>query len=221
MNAKRREKMKEKNKTKGIILRIQNKPHYAVIGILIILLVLSILQSFQISKLSSEMEKLRSQEGTTKPDYNTAPVTAMQQIIKEITPTGTPDYGAKAGVSYDKVEESLKKLTTFSTISLSSGEQQRYDTIANTNGTACGYCCGATKLAQNCGCSHNIALQGLTKWLIKNTNYSNTQILNEIRKWHILFFPEPTLKEEIQRRINSGEIDQSILSALPNMVGGC
>jgi hypothetical protein len=140
----------------------------------------------------------------------------LEQVLKEITPIGTPSYGKKAGVSYDKVEQSLGILRGYAALSLDQEEQQRYEVIANTGGTACKYCCGASKLSQNCGCSHNIALQGLTKWLIKNTDYSNNQILQEIRNWQILFFPKPTLQEELQRRNIQPE---SV--GLPTMRGGC
>lgn len=140
----------------------------------------------------------------------------LQKILDEITPKGVPDYGERASVSYDKVEQSLSTLTGYATLQLSSAEQERYNKIADTDGTACKYCCGATKLSQNCGCSHNVALQGLVKWLIKNTDYSDEQILKEIKNWQILFFPRPTLQEELERRnINPESV------GLPAMRGGC
>lgn len=175
---------------------------YTSVGILLVLLVITVFQSFQISKLSS--------------DVKTDGSSGLQQIREEITPKGTPEYGAEAGVSYDKVEEGLNILTGYATLALSTKEKQRYETIANSQETACKFCCGATKLAQNCGCSHNKALSGLTKWLIKNTDYSDKEILQEIKNWQILFFPKPTLEEELQERnIQPGSV------GLPSMVGGC
>ncbi len=176
------------------------------------LLILTLFQSYQLFALSSE---INAKKGNTVASV-TGGSDILQNIIEEVTPKGTPDYGEKAGVSYDNVEEALGTLSSYAGLSLSAEEQQRYETIANTEGTACSYCCGATKLAQNCGCSHNIALQGLTKWLIKNTNYSNEQIIQEIKKWQILFFPQPTLQEELQKRnINPESV------GLPTMRGGC
>lgn len=189
------------------------------IGILVIVLAITMFQSYQIFKLSSEIKNIKitgAVVGISTTGSETSESSTLQQILEEITPKGTPDYGKKAGVSYDKVEESLRTLTGYTTLPLSSEEQQRYDEIASTEGTACNYCCGVTKLTQNCGCSHNIALQGLTKWLIKNTDYSNDQILQEIRKWQILFFPRPTLEEELQKRNIQPE---SV--GLPAMRGGC
>jgi hypothetical protein len=191
-----------------------NKISYVIVGILSILLVITVFQSYQISLLTSEMENVKitgAVIGTSTNKDNT-----LQQILEEITPKGTPDYGEEAGVSYDKIEESLRTLVGYRTISLNGAEEERYNTIANTEKTACHYCCGASRLSQNCGCSHNIALQGLVKWLIKNTEYSNDQILGEIRKWQILFFPRPTLQEELEKRnINPESV------GLPAMRGGC
>jgi hypothetical protein len=198
---------------------------YVATALLTVLVVVTVLQSFQISTLSSEMENIKltgavtgaataASSGSTSGSAGGSDT--LQQVLAEITPTGTPDYGAAAGVSYDRVEEGLKTLTGYAALSLNSEEQQRYSTIANTDKTACNYCCGATKLAQNCGCSHNKALQGLSKWLIKNTEYSNDQILKEIHNWQILFFPKPTVQEELQKRnINPESV------GLPAMRGGC
>lgn len=201
----------------------RNKFTYVATALLTVLVVVTVLQSFQISTLSSEIKEIKITGAVTGAATAASTGSAasgtgatLQQIVEEITPTGTPDYGTEAGVSYDKVEEGLKTLTGYTALSLTSDEQQRYDAIANTDGTACNYCCGATKLAQNCGCSHNKALQGLTKWLIKNTEYSNDQILKEIHNWQILFFPKPTVQEELQRRnINPESV------GLPSMRGGC
>lgn len=188
--------------------------------ILVALVIIALFQTYQISTLESRLSNLKvtgvAAKVTTEESKPGGEENTLQQILQEITPKGTPDYGNKAGVSYDKVEEGLGVLRGYATLSLSSKEQERYNKIANTDGTACRYCCGATRLSQNCGCSHNIALQGLVKWLIKNTNYSDNEILKEIRKWQILFFPRPTLQEELQRRNIQPEA-----VGLPTMRGGC
>ena len=151
-----------------------------------------------------------------KKEAITGSATDIQKIIEEIMPRGIPEYGNNAGVSFDNVEQSLSVLVQYANLQLNEAEQQRYEEIASVEGTACSYCCGATRLDQNCGCSHNIALQGLVKWLIKNTNYSDEQILKEVRNWQIVFFPQPALEEELQKRNINPEA-----YGLPSMRGGC
>ncbi len=162
-----------------------------------------------------------SANGSTAQDSSGS---TMQAILKEITPTGTPDYGQKAGVSYDKVEQSLSVLRSYDkSVSLDANQQKRYVKIGTTPLTACEFCCGvgergfansSGKLA--CGCAHNVAFSGLTKWLIKNTSYTDDQIVSEIGKWKILFFPRGALKKEMKKRniAPSG-------GAIPSMRGGC
>ncbi len=149
---------------------------------------------------------------------------SMQQVLKEITPTGTPDYGEKAGVSYDKVEQSLSILRSYDkSVILDASQQKRYIKVGTTPLTACEFCCGigekgfaniSGKLA--CGCAHNIAFSGLTKWLIKNTSYTDSQVVSEIGRWKILFFPRGAVKKEMKKRniTPSG-------GAIPSMRGGC
>ncbi len=188
-----------------------------IVGMLAVVLALTAFQSYQLSLISASGVNTKTANAIVSESSNDVSNTnELQQIINEITPKGTPDYGAKAGVSYDNVEAGLRTLTGYATISLSPEEQSTYDKIASVPGTSCGYCCGSTTLDQNCGCSHNIALQGLTKWLIQNTDYSEEQILQEIKNWRILFFPQPALQEELQNR----NIDPNAVG-LPTMVGGC
>jgi hypothetical protein len=177
----------------------------------VIVVVLSLFLTYSFGRLSATGRVVDAGTSAGISESNT-----LQKILEEITPTGTPSYGKKAGISYDGVEAGLETLRGYAALSLNSEEQQRYEAIADTEGTPCKYCCGATKLSQNCGCSHNIALQGLAKWLIKNTDYSNGQILQEIKKWQILFFPKPTLQEELQKR----DIQPESVG-LPAMRGGC
>ncbi|MDN5327614.1 MAG: hypothetical protein PWP03_252 [Candidatus Woesearchaeota archaeon] len=198
----------------------KNKTRFATLTILVLLLILIILQIFQILGLSLEIRTIKVRNATiSTADYISGPTSSnstLQHLLEKITPTGTPDYGSAARVSYDNVEEGLQILARYAALSLTSDEQQRYDEIANAEETSCKYCCDVTKLAQNCGCSHNIALQGLVKWLIKNTNYSNKEILQEIKKWQTLFFPKPTLQEELRKRNITLEY-----VGLPSIVGEC
>ena len=198
-------------------MKKEAKLPYIMLAVLLALTAITALVSVQIWALSSDLKKI-SMHGVTSGKNE------VQQVLEEITPSGVPDYGADAGVSYDSVEESLRTLVTYhQTISLEGDELQRYVTIATSKGTSCGFCCeigesgfGRSDGKLACGCSHNVALSGLTKWLIKNTGYTNEQIRSEIQKWKTLFFPREALKAELRRR------NMSLESAgIPSMVGGC
>lgn len=212
----------------------------AVTGLMVILLALTVFQAFQISTLYSEVSELKAtglvsasalsntgtetESGTTNTSKTTSEKATLQQILKEITPTGTPDYGKETGVSYEEVESGLKTLVGFhQTVSLSEDEKQRYASIATTKETACEFCCGIGEAGFGtsdgriaCGCSHNVAFSGLTKWLIKNSDYSDQQIVNEIRNWKVLFFPRGAVQKELEKR----NIEPESVG-LPGMVGGC
>ena len=55
--------------------------------------------------------------------------------------------------------------------------------------------CGAKTLVfsngeRACGCAHSYAMRGLAKYLLtKHPEMSDTEILNELGKWKVLFFP--------------------------------
>ena len=79
-------------------------------------------------------------------------------------------------------------------ITFSGDDLQRYVKIGSM--IACEYCCGATTLVFSngqpaCGCAHSYAMRGVAKYLIKNhgTEYTDDQILEELGKWKVLFFP--------------------------------
>lgn len=216
----------------------KDKDKYIAIGALFISLVLVIIvfQSFWTTKQYINEKNTTKTESTENNAYSQIENTnvgikstenktiTLQQIIKEIIPTGTPSYGKEAGVSYDKVEESLVTLIKYhNTILLSDNEKQRYISIATTPETACEFCCGIGERGFGtnegelaCGCSHNIAISGLTKWLIKNTDYTNQKIIDEIHKWKVLFFPKEALKKELKKR----NIQPESVN-LPSIRGGC
>ena len=61
---------------------------------------------------------------------------------------------------------------------------------------SCEYCCGADSIIFSngkaaCGCAHSYAMRGLAKYLIKNhgTEFTDDEILEELGKWKVLFFP--------------------------------
>ena len=189
-----------------------------ITALLAVLLIITVFQSFQIAQLSSNGTGFTATKSTSGSGMT------AEEILAEITPTGTPDYGQAAGVSYDNVEAGLSILTGYErSIALTGNDQQRYIEVATTQGNACEFCCGIGdagfgtadgRLA--CGCSHNIAFGGLTKWLIQNTDYTNEQISGEIQKWKVLFFPEGSVTKELERRNIAPE---SV--GLKSMVGGC
>ena len=152
-------------------------------------------------------------------------IKTAQDAMNMIIPTGMPDYGQAVGISYD---EPVKALTTlirvYQTIELSGAEQQRYlSLVTRPLGISCEYCCGLGAIGADsqgrslCGCQHNPALLGLTKWLVKNTDYSDGEILREALRWKALFFPRQMV--ELTASLAGG--DTTSLANLPGMVGGC
>src|SRR3990167_725634 len=125
----------------------------------------------------------------------------------EIIPTGIPEvYGEELGISYDYVspnnpklaDDTIRFLGNIDVVETLEGEDmERYiDILYNQyNGISCEYCCGARAIIfengdMACGCAHSYAMRGLTKYLIKyHTEMSDEQILTEVGKWKVLFFP--------------------------------
>ena len=170
---------------------------------------------FSLGSLWTEVRYLK--KGTTAS-------TNSPDLYTEIAPKGTPDYGNKAGVSYDQVEESLNALVGYDKgITLAGAGEKRYIKIGTSKETACEFCCGIGEAGFGtaegeiaCGCGHNIAFSGLSKWLIQNSSYSDEQIIEEIKKWKILFFPKAAVAKELQKRgISPDSTD------LPSQRGGC
>lgn len=197
------------------------------LGLLVCLLVVLsfLVGSFwtKIQVLEKDLEKKTYETKETKETEETK-VAGLSDFLTQITSKGIPDYGEKTAVSYDRVEEGLDTLVNYDkNISLTGGQKERYIKVGTSKETACEFCCGigeegfATEKGEiACGCSHNYALSGLTKWLIVNSDYSDEQIIDEIGKWKILFFPEPAARKEAQKQ---GISPESI--GLPKQVGGC
>jgi len=119
-----------------------------------------------------------------------------------VLPEGTPDiYGNEIGVSFNDVSASnpqladatMAKLTKYEDMQLNKEQMERYVKIGSS--IACEYCCGAKTLVfsngeRACGCAHSYAMRGLAKYLLtKHPEISDTEILNELGKWKVLFFP--------------------------------
>ena len=120
----------------------------------------------------------------------------------DVLPKGTPDiYGSELGVSYDDVSASnpqladatMQKLAQYEDMKLDSAQMERYIQIGSS--IACEYCCGAKTLVfengeRACGCAHSYAMRGLAKYLLtEHPDMTDEQILNELGKWKVLFFP--------------------------------
>ncbi len=126
----------------------------------------------------------------------------------EILPTGIPlVYGNELKIRYDDVTASNPQSsdTTISVMAdidrsetLTGEDLDRYiDVLYNLeNGISCEFCCGARSVIRNdgtsaCGCAHSFAMRGLAKYLIKfhGDEFSDEEILEEVAKWKVLFFP--------------------------------
>jgi len=120
----------------------------------------------------------------------------------DVLPKGTPDiYGGELGVSYNDVSASnsqladttMQKLAKYEDMQLDNATMTRYIKIGSS--IACEYCCGAKTLVfsdgeRACGCAHSYAMRGLAKYLLtEHPDMTDEQILNELGKWKVLFFP--------------------------------
>ena len=120
----------------------------------------------------------------------------------DVLPKGNPDiYGGELGVSYNDVSASnpqladatMAKLSQYEDMQLNKEQMDRYVKIGSS--IACEYCCGAKTLVfsngeRACGCAHSYAMRGLAKYLLtEHPDMADEQILNELGKWKVLFFP--------------------------------
>ena len=157
-----------------------------------IIAVLGLLLVFNVGKLTSN-----NQGGVTGAVIGTV-------SASEIIPKGIPKiYGKELGISYDdinpndprKADATIEVLGNLdNSINLEGADLQRYIDIASQ--ISCEYCCGAKSIIFSngkaaCGCAHSYAMRGLAKYLIKNHNseFTDDEILEELGKWKVLFFP--------------------------------
>ncbi len=214
-------------------------------------------QAFQPSSVSSSSSEVPlnlagglSELNSTSQSIVIRNYSSVSELEGKVLVSGTPSYGSQLGVSFNDAANAANVLSqldnSIPTSQLSQEQLQRYISIGMS--IACFYCCGATTLVdQNgnpaCSCNHSMALRGLAKWLIINTNYTNDQILLELNKWKALFFPGPTLKTVSSlASVNNGSVEvnwlgtpsnipQNLINALkspgasvsglPAQIGGC
>ena len=179
---------------------------------------------------------------------NDAGITGATVLSSDIIPTGVPAvYGSALGVSYDDVSASnpklanevIQKLSSYESEELNSEQMERYIKIGSA--ISCEYCCGADAIIfpngeAACGCAHSYAMRGLAKYLlINNPEMSDYEILSELGKWKVLFFPG--IHEQKAKVLEANGIDykdyvnlasnlyrgaeQGQISSGGEMVGGC
>jgi len=126
---------------------------------------------------------------------------AVQDVLNNIIPTGTPWYGTQAGVSFDDPITAQNLWAKGKALQLSPDEEQRWSRIVNS--FTCDYCCGSPQnptIITRCGCAHAGAAQGMAKWFVKNygDSYSDEEIYGEMARWYALWYPGPTIKRIMQ-----------------------
>ncbi len=137
-------------------------------------------------------------------ELQTQPATgdAVQDLLNNIVPTGTPWYGQEAGVSFDDPINAQQVWGQYErSIQLSSTEQERWNRIVNS--FTCDYCCGSPQrptIITRCGCAHAQAARGMAKWLVKyhGDKYSDEEIYGEMARWYALWYPKGTIERIIQ-----------------------
>ena len=215
--------MENKNKTKT------NTEFYVQLGIIA---VLALVITFNAGKIYS-------------PSVTGETITVS---ASEIIPKGIPAvYGKEIGVSYDDIspnnpalaDATIAKLTKYEGMQLASDQMERYIKIGLS--ISCEYCCGANAIIfpngeRACGCAHSYSMRGLAKYLLtKHPNMSDSEILSELGKWKVLFFPgiheqkaqvlkdngiDPTNYINLASNLYRG-IEQEKTNNAGGMVGGC
>jgi len=161
----------------------------------------------------------------------------FKEIKSSFIPSGVPDiYGKELNISFDEVQNAIDKVKVFgptygeNKIILTGNDLDRFTQIGLS--ISCEYCCGVPAIVNEdgtaaCGCAHSQMMRGLTAYLIQNhSEMSNDEILGELEKWKITYFPKQTLTDELQGLKESGErgveeILEEFPDFLPQMVGGC
>ena len=138
----------------------------------------------------------------------------------DIIPKGTPTvYGAEINVKYDDVsannpglaETTINKLSQYEDMELNQEQMTRYIRIGGS--ISCEYCCGANSIIfsngeRACGCAHSYAMRGVAKYLLtKHPDMSDEEILSELGKWKVLFFPG--IHEQKAKALEANGIDST------------
>ena len=167
----------------------RNNPNYELIIQIGLIAILAIVLVFNVGKISSLTGNvIATGIGTVS--------------ASEIIPKGTPNvYGEELGIKFDDVsvsnpqlaDQTIKKLAAYENKQLTQEQMQRYIKIGSS--ISCEYCCGAQSIIfsngeRACGCAHSYAMRGLAKYLLtEHPDMTDEEILNEMGKWKVLFFP--------------------------------
>ena len=137
-----------------------------------------------------------------------------------IIPKGMPAvYGTEMNVKYDDVsvnnpgltEATIARLSQYEDMELNQEQMTRYIRIGGS--ISCEYCCGAKAMIfsngeRACGCAHSYAMRGLAKYLLtKHPDMTDEQILSEVGKWKVLFFPG--IHEQKAKALEANGIDST------------
>ncbi len=157
-------------------------------------------------------------------------INSEQDAIDMLIPTGTPEYGADLGVSFDEPVDSLGKLAKLYyplKKEVQEKDPEAWNRFLNLAtkpvGISCEFCCGVGPVGVDkkgnlrCGCQHNPAVLSVALYLTAYSDYSDAEILREVMKWKTLFFP----KDMIGLSLKLAGGDTSVLKDVPSMVGGC
>lgn len=174
----------------------------SITGLLVILLVL--ITIFNTVQIYSMTNLTNTGAAVSSPSTQDSGQVDMSGII----PTGIPEnYGNDFGIQFDdvnpsdqrKADEVIRKLAIVDTqTELQGPELERYINILYhmDGGMSCEYCCGARSIIfengeMACGCAHSFAMRGVAKHLIVEYGdiYSDREIMEEVAKWKVLFFP--------------------------------
>lgn len=231
--------------------KIPTKP---IIGLMIVATLLILFNQFQISSVSGmitgsgswssgaksqfgekdlanvDLSSLKSTGHTIAAVFPVENIKTADDAIAILFPTGTPDYGADLGVSFDAPVEALAVLSKMYPALKSEVERnnpkgwQRFMNLASKPlGISCEYCCGVGTIGIDkngnsaCGCQHNPAVLSVALYLSAYSDYTDGEILREVMRWKTLFFPKNMI--ELGMTVAGG--DTSALENLPGMVGGC
>ena len=152
----------------------------------------------------------------------------IQSDLVDVMPKGMPRiYGSELGVGYGDIDSSnqqkadaaIKKLGMLDQqIKLSGADKDRYVRIVS--GISCEYCCGVESIINKdgsaaCGCAHSFAMRGVAKYLIKNhpNEFTDDEILEELSKWKILFFPSQMAQKAAVMEAKGIELDYTSLAS--------
>lgn len=206
-----------------------------VVGLMFVVLVFG---QFQLNSLDNKVSATAAAVTQTTTGSSSDTI-KLQSALKQISPVGVPAvYGQELGVNYNDPVNSMNILNQYDDypgpngraskpINLSASLEARYIKMGSMIG--CEYCCGAQALIDNkgapaCACAHSGAMRGLAKYLLqKHPEMTDDQILNELVKWKILFFPQDMAKEYLatQGVTLSGSSNPQSGSNVPSQVGGC